>query len=84
MHLKEMLISAPVLGMPTDPRIFYLDCDASGVGLWAVQSQNQNGAEVVITYASRVLATPERNYDVTRRELLAVVFGLKTFRQYLM
>ena len=47
-------------------------------------SENQNGAEVVIAYASRVLAKPERNYDVTRRELLAVVFGLKTFRQYLL
>jgi len=26
----------------------------------------------------------EHNYDVTRRELLAVVFGLKTFRQYIL
>jgi len=30
------------------------------------------------------LTKPERNYDVTRRELLATVFGLKTFRQYLL
>jgi len=31
-HLKEMLISAPVLGMPADSGNFYLDCDASDVG----------------------------------------------------
>ena len=41
-HLKEMLISAPVapvLGMPTDTGTFYLDCDASDVGLGAVLSE---------------------------------------------
>ena len=83
-RLKEMLISAPILGMPTDTGQFYLDCDASDVGLGAVLSQNQDGAEVVIAYASRTLSRPESNYDVTKRELLAVVFGLKVFRQYLL
>ena len=33
---------------------------------------------------SSYLSRPERNYDVTRRELLAVVYGLKTYRQYLL
>jgi len=79
-----MLFSAPILGMPTDTGKFYLNCDASDVGLGAVLSQNQDGAEVVIAYASRILSRPESNYDVTRRELLAIIFGLKTFRQYLL
>ena len=61
-----------------------IDCDASDIGLGAVLSENQNGSEVVIAYASRTLSKAERNYDVTRRELLAVVFGLKTFRQYIL
>ena len=69
-----MLISAPVLGMPTDMGTFYVDCDVSDVGLGAVLSQNQMGSEVVIAYASRTLSKPEHNYDVTRRELLAVIF----------
>ena len=43
-HLNEMLIYAPVLGMPTDSGTFYLDCDAPDVGLGAVLSENQNGA----------------------------------------
>jgi len=38
----------------------------------------------VLGYASRILSRTERNYDVTRRELLAVVYGLKTYRQYLL
>ena len=83
-RLKERLTSAPVLGMPTDEGTFYLDCDASNVGLGAVLSQKQGNSEVVIAYASRALSRPERNYDVTRRELLAIVYGLKAYKQYLL
>ena len=39
-ELKERLISALILGMPTDEGTFYLDCDASDVGLNAVLSQS--------------------------------------------
>ena len=81
--LKERLISAPILGMPTDSGMFLLDSDASSVGLGAVISQMQNG-KVVIAHASRSLSNAERNYDITKRELLAVTFGLRTFRQYLL
>ena len=83
-QLKERLISAPVLGMPRDEGTYYLDTDASDVGLGAVLSQDQDGQEIVLAYASRTLSKTERNYDVTRRELLAVVYGLKTYRQYLL
>ena len=82
--IKERLISAPILGMPCDEGTYYLDTDASDRGIGAVLSQEQNGQEVVIAYASRTLSRPERNYDVTRRELLAVVYGLKAYRQYLL
>jgi len=47
-----------------------------------VLSQDQDEQEVVLGYASRCLSRTERNYDVTRQELLAVVYGLKTYRQY--
>jgi len=47
-------------------------------------SKDQDGQEVVLGYASRILSRTKRNYDVTRRELLAVVYGLKTYRQYLL
>ena len=83
-ELKARLTTAPVLGVPRDEGVFYLDTDASDVGLGAVLSQGQDGSEVVIAYASRTLSRPERNYDVTRRELLAVVYGLRTYKQYLL
>ena len=36
-------------------------------------SQIVNGTESVVGYFSRILSKPERNYCVTRRELLAVL-----------
>ena len=74
--LKQRLTTAPVLGMPTNEGQFYLDCDASNVGLGAVLLQKQG--------ASRSLTKAERNYDVTRRELLAIAYGLKAYKQYLL
>jgi len=83
-QLKNRLTSAPILGMPRDEGTYYLDTDASDIGFGAVLSQEQDGHEVVLAYASRTLSKPESNYDVTRRELLAVVYGLKVYRQYLL
>jgi len=82
--LKEKLTTAPVLGMPENTGQYILDTDASDVGLGAVLSQVQDGEERVIAYASRTLQKPERNYETTKKELLAVVYGLKQFRQYLL
>ena len=50
----------------------------------AVLSQSQDGQGVVLAYASRTLSNTERNYEVSRRELLAVVYWLKVYRQYLL
>ncbi|KAL6466836.1 hypothetical protein MHYP_G00246400 [Metynnis hypsauchen] len=61
---------------------FIVDTDASDRGLGAVLSQVQDGSERVIAYYSRRLDKAERNYCVTRRELLAVVESLKHFRPY--
>jgi len=83
-RLQECLTSALILGMPRDEGTFLLDTDAPDTGLGAVLSQMQDGKKVVIAYASRTLPRPARNYDVTRRELLAIVNGLKTLKHYLL
>jgi len=44
----------------------------------------QKGEERVIAYVSRSLNKQEKNYCVTRKELLGVVFYSKSFRQYLL
>jgi len=51
--------------------------------LVAVLSQVQEGEERVIAYFSRVLSKTEKNYCVTRRELLAIVDSVKFFHHYL-
>ena len=82
--LKGCLTTAPVLTLPTDDDQYLLYTDASDVGLGAVLSKITDEGEKPIAYGSRLCNGAERNYNVTRRELLAVIFGLKTFRQYLL
>ena len=83
-ELKNRLTSAPILAMPQDDQPYRLDTDASNDAIGAVLSQVQDGQERVVAYASRLLNKSEKNYCVTRRELLAVVFFIKQFRNYLL
>ena len=83
-RLKLALISSPMLAMPIDDGEFVLDTDASDFAIGAVLSQKQGGDERVIAYASRRLDRRERNYCITQKELLAVVYFVRYFRQYLL
>ena len=80
------MLQAPILGYPSsrEEDTFILDTDASNCHIGAVLSQMQNGEEKVLSYASKVFSPSERNYCVTRRELLAVVFFVRHFRHYLL
>jgi hypothetical protein len=83
--LKEHLTGAGVLSLP-DPNVpaYILDTDASNYAIGAVLSQMQEGEERVIAYGSRCLDAAEKNYCVTRKELLAVVYFMDYFRHYLL
>lgn len=83
-QLQRDLHETPTLALPTCRDIFILDTDASETGLGAVLSKMVDGEERPVAFASRLCSAAERNYNVTRRELLAVMFALKTFRQYLL
>ncbi|GFV34907.1 hypothetical protein TNCV_1452091 [Trichonephila clavipes] len=63
---------------PKNNREFNLFTDASGVGIGAVLQQNQKP----IAFASRTLNKAERNYTVTERECLAVIWALNKFKTY--
>ncbi|KAJ8333835.1 hypothetical protein SKAU_G00411540 [Synaphobranchus kaupii] len=64
-------------------RPFIVDTDASNTGVGAVLSQEDEDGERVVAYYSRALGKAERNYCITRQELLAVVRALHHFRPYL-
>jgi hypothetical protein len=82
-ELKQCLISAPILAYPNITGRFVLDTDCSGFAMGGIISQIQNTYERVIAYGSKTLNQAEKNYCVTRRELLAVVTFVKKFRHYL-
>lgn len=82
--LKKCLTEAPVLTCPDFSLPFELHVDASGVGTGAVLLQKQGKRkEQVIAYASRTLNRDERKRDTTERELMAIIHGIETFREYI-
>ena len=78
-HLKGALTSAPILAYPQPDKDFILDTDASNEGVGAVLSQELDGQERVIAYFSKSLSRSERNYCITRKELLAIVKAVGHF-----
>ncbi|GBN65899.1 Transposon Ty3-G Gag-Pol polyprotein [Araneus ventricosus] len=81
--LKQASTSAPILTYPQNNKDYILDTDASNGGIGAVLSQNTGNEECVIAYFSKSLGKPERNYCVTRKELLAIVKSIEHFQHYL-
>src|SRR5258708_14589160 len=82
--LKEHLVTGPILAMSQDEGEFVLDVDASNWAAGAVLQQYQGGLLRVIGYASRIFNACELKYCITRKELAALIFGLKHYRQYLL
>lgn len=81
--LKERLASDPILKSPNFDLPFYIQSDASDVGVGAVIFQNYDGFEHPIAYASRKLTKMETKYSVTERECLAALFAVEKFRPYI-
>ena len=83
-RLKMLLTSTPVLAFPNFQQPFILETDASGIGLGAVLSQQQEDGSIrPSAYASRGLQKHERNYSISELEALAVVWASKHFHVYL-
>ena len=85
-RLKALLTQVPILAFPNFACDFRLETDASGLGLGAVLTQEQEDGTVrLIAYASQTLQPHERNYGSTELEALGVFWAVlvRHFRQYL-
>ena len=78
-ELKQRLVTALVLTIPSNLGGFVIYSDASRKGLGCVLMQHGK----VIAYASRQLKSNEQNYPTYDLELAVVVFALKIWRHYL-
>nr|GEZ69453.1 hypothetical protein [Tanacetum cinerariifolium] len=78
-ELKQRLVSARVLTLPSGSGGFQIYSDASKKGLGCVLMQHGK----VIAYASRQLKPYEVNYPTHDLELATIVFALKIWRHYL-
>ena len=81
--LKGEIASRPVSAYPDFSKPFRLYTDASNIGLGAILAQKQDGKEKIICCASRTLNNSESNYSTTKKECLAIVWGVQVFRPFL-
>ena len=82
--LKTLLSSTPVLILASPDFPFSLYTDASGGAIGGVLMQDQGTGLRPVAYFSRKLAKAELNYAVTEQELLSLIYGLQTYRHYLL
>lgn len=76
--VKAYLMQAPVLQFYDQTKPLTIHCYASKDGLGACLLQEGRP----LSYASRALTDPEKNYAQIEKELLAIVFATKQFHQY--
>ena len=81
--LKGILCSSPILQNPDFSRLFIVTVDASDFAMGAVLSQGIIDKDLPIAYASRALQGAQSEYNVTEKELLAVIFAVIQFRPYI-
>jgi len=93
--LKSKMCAAPVLKQPNFKKKFYLQTDASAYGIGAILSQEgdtpttstlskcQKPVLHPVTYYSATFIPAEWNYNIYKRELLAVIKALTHWWPYL-
>lgn len=78
-HLKEVIVSAPILQLPNFSKPLVLETDASGVGIGAILSQDNHP----IAYFSKKLSSSMQRKSIYIRELFVVIEAVSKFRHYL-
>ena len=77
------LTSSPLLAYPDYDKHFKIYTDASSFAVGGVLAQDKNGTERVIYYVGRSLKPAERNYGISEKKCLALVFTIRKLDCYL-
>jgi hypothetical protein len=77
--LKEKITEQPTLVLPYFGKTFQVRCDASGLAIGAVLSQDT----VPVDYLSEKLNDTKKKYSTHDKEFYAVIQALNKWRNYL-
>ena len=81
--IKSYPASEPILRLPDPAKTYFLWMDAFNNGSGAVLMQSHDEKLYPVCYASKKLASADRNYPTIKKECLAIVSGIKRFHLYL-
>ena len=82
--LEVLCTSAPILAFADFTKPFKLHTDASTIELGIILYQEQDGKDMVITYAIRALSKSESHYPTHKLEFLALKWAVtESFQEYL-
>jgi hypothetical protein len=79
-QLKQALMTPPTLCLPDFSQPFVVECDASGLGIGAVLTQNSHP----VAYFSAALKGTSLTLSTYEKEMLAIVKAIRKWRHYLL
>jgi hypothetical protein len=77
--LKEKITKQPIMVLPDFGKTFRVRCDASGVTIRAVLSQDNRH----VAYFSEKLKKDKKKYSMYDKEFYTIIRALKKWRHYL-